>query len=229
MAGKINIAIDGHTGSGKSTIAKDLASELGYLFIDTGAMYRAMSLYAIREDLFENGELQKGLLIDCLDVVHIDFDYNPQEKKYCVRLNGVEVEKEIRGMEVSNVVSQVAKVPEVRQKLVALQRHLGQSKGVVMDGRDIGTVVFPDAELKIFVTTSAEERANRRFQELQEKGQDVKFEDVLANILARDKMDTEREHSPLQQAADAKVLDNQQMTRQEQLQVALSWAREILN
>jgi cytidylate kinase len=141
----------------------------------------------------------------------------------------MEVEKDIRGLEVSNVVSQVAAVAEVRKKLVALQRHLGMSKGVVMDGRDIGTVVFPDAELKIFVTTSAEERAQRRYAQLRSKGEDVNYDEVLNNIQSRDKMDTEREASPLRQAADAKLLDNQRMNRLEQLQVALKWVEETLN
>lgn len=229
MANKINIAIDGFSGSGKSTLAKDLAERLSYLFIDTGSMYRAVSLFALQEGLFKDGQLQTQLLIDCLDVLHVDFAFNEELGKYCVRLNGMEVEKDIRGLEVSNVVSQVAAVPEVRQKLVALQRHLGMSKGVVMDGRDIGTVVFPDAELKIFVTTSAEERAQRRFAELRSKGEDVNYDEVLNNIQSRDKMDTERAASPLRQAADAKLLDNQRMNRLEQLQVALKWVEETLN
>ncbi len=229
MTNKINIAVDGYSGSGKSTLAKDLAERLNYLFIDTGSMYRAVSLFALREDLIENGKLQADLLIDCLDVLHVDFAFNEAEKKHCVYLNGVEVEKDIRGLEVSNIVSQVAAVPEVREKLVALQRHLGKSKGVVMDGRDIGTVVFPDAELKIFVTTPPEVRAERRYAELKTKGEDATYNEVLENIQSRDKMDTERAASPLHQAEDALLLDNQSMTRLEQLQIALGWAEERLN
>lgn len=214
---KIVIAIDGHSSCGKSTMAKQLARRIGYIYVDTGAMYRCATLYALRHGLFaEDGTVRVADLEKELPNIHIDFRLNPENGHADACLNGENVETEIRQMEVSSHVSPVAAVPAVREKLVALQREMGEAKGIVMDGRDIGTVVFPDAELKIFVTASAEIRARRRYDELRAKGTEANYEDVLRNVEERDYIDSHREVSPLRKASDAIVLDNSHMTLAEQ-------------
>jgi cytidylate kinase len=215
---KIIIAIDGHSSCGKSTIARSLAAKLGYIFIDSGAMYRTVTLFAIRHQLVVNGEVKRMDLIGCLPVIKIEFRFNPERKMSDMYLNGENVETEIRQLPVSQNVSQVASLPEVRQAMVRLQKEMGKNKGIVMDGRDIGTVVFPDAELKLFVTASAEIRAQRRFDELTAMGEPVSFDEILKNIRERDYMDSTRIASPLRKAEDAWVLDNSYMTREEQME-----------
>lgn len=216
---KIIIAIDGHSSCGKSTMAKALAKQIGYIYVDTGAMYRAATLYALRHNLFAaDGSVDTVRLQQVLPEIHIGFELNPQTGHADAILNGENVESEIRQMEVSSHVSPIAAVPAVREKLVALQREMGLRKGIVMDGRDIGTVVFPEAELKIFVTASADIRARRRYDELKAKGTPANYEDVLKNVQERDYIDSHREVSPLRQADDAVVLDNSHMTLDEQNQ-----------
>lgn len=213
---RINIAIDGHSSSGKSTMAKDLAREIGYIYIDTGAMYRAVTLYAMRQGFFHGESIDEEGLKAKLDDIVITFRLNPETGRPDTYLNGVNVEKEIRNMEVSDRVSPIAALAFVRRALVAKQQAMGRDKGVVMDGRDIGTMVFPDAELKIFVTASPEIRAQRRVDELVAKGMPTSYADVLANIRKRDHIDSTREEGPLRQADDALVLDNSHMTLEEQ-------------
>ena len=219
----INIAIDGYSSCGKSTMAKALAKELSYIYIDTGAMYRSIALFALRENLFELG-LEK--LIERLPEISVNFGLNPNTEKIEVQLNGEWVEQHIRTMEVSGKVSEVAAIPHVRKKLVELQQRMGEDKGVVMDGRDIGTVVFPSAELKVFMTASPEIRAQRRFDELQAKGDKVSLEDVKENLKHRDYVDTHREADPLRQAEDAVVIDNSNLTPLDQLTKAIQLAKE---
>lgn len=214
---KITIAIDGYSSCGKSTMAKDLAKEIGYIYVDTGAMYRSVTLYALRHQLFnEDGSVKTAELQQEMPNISISFKLNPTTGTPDCYLNGELVEKEIRSLEVSNHVSPIAAVPFVREALVAQQQKMGKEKGIVMDGRDIGTTVFPDAELKIFVTASSQVRAQRRFEELNAKGMPAKFEDILKNVEERDYIDTHREVSPLKQAEDAIVLDNSNMTIPEQ-------------
>lgn len=216
---KITIAIDGFSSCGKSTMAKDLAREVGYIYVDTGAMYRSVTLYALRHQLFnEDGSIKVDLLEQQMPQINISFQLNAETGRPDTYLNGECVEKEIRTLEVSNHVSPIAALPFVRQALVAQQQKMGCDKGVVMDGRDIGTVVFPDAELKIFVTASAEVRAQRRFDELQQKGMPADFDDILKNVQERDYIDSHREVSPLRKADDALELDNSHMTIAEQKQ-----------
>lgn len=219
----INIAIDGYSSCGKSTMAKALAKELSYIYIDTGAMYRSIALFALRENLFELG-LEK--LIERLPEISVTFGLNPNTEKIEVQLNGEWVEQHIRTMEVSGKVSEIAAIPHVRKKLVELQQRMGEDKGVVMDGRDIGTVVFPNAELKVFMTASPEIRAQRRFDELQAKGDKVSLEDVKENLKHRDYVDTHREADPLRQAEDAVVIDNSNLTPLDQLTKAIQLAKE---
>jgi CMP/dCMP kinase len=214
---KIVVAIDGHSSCGKSTIAKAVASRFGYIFIDSGAMYRAVTLFALRKQLISEGSVKVQELIDLLPTIHIDFRYNPEKQKSDTYLNGENVEEEIRQLTVSQNVSPVAAIAEVRAAMVRLQQEMGKDKGIVMDGRDIGTVVFPEAELKLFVTASAEIRAQRRFDELTAKGETVSYEEILQNVQERDYIDSTREASPLRKADDALVLDNSYMTREEQL------------
>ena len=214
---KIIIAIDGHSSCGKSTIAKAVAIRFGYIFIDSGAMYRAVTLYALRHNLVADGVLNQAELIRSLSDIKIEFRYNPEIEKSEMHLNGENVEAEIRQLPVSQNVSPVATVAEVRKAMVRLQQEMGVNKGIVMDGRDIGTVVFPEAELKLFVTASPEIRAQRRFDELTAKGESVSFDEILANVIERDHIDSTREASPLKKADDALVLDNSNMTRDEQL------------
>lgn len=213
---KIVIAIDGHSSSGKSTMAKDLAKEIGYTYIDTGAMYRAVTLYCIQHGFFEGEKIQEEELKASIHDIDISFRLNAETGRPDTYLNGVNVEKEIRGMEVADKVSPVATLGFVRRALVAKQQEMGKAKGIVMDGRDIGTVVFPDAELKLFVTASPEVRAKRRVYELEAKGIPASYEEVLENVKKRDYIDSTREESPLRQADDALVLDNSHMTLEEQ-------------
>ena len=214
---KITIAIDGHSSCGKSTMAKDLAREVGYIYVDTGAMYRSVTLYALRHGLFhEDGSVRTAELEQAMPDIRISFQLNPETGRPDTYLNGECVEQEIRSLEVSSHVSPIAAVGFVRRALVAQQQQMGQDKGVVMDGRDIGTVVFPDAELKVFVTASPEVRAQRRFDELQAKGMPADYEDILKNVQERDYIDSHREESPLRQAEDALLLDNSDMTIPEQ-------------
>lgn len=221
---KIIIAIDGFSSCGKSTMAKDLAREIGYIYVDTGAMYRAVTLYALRHGMFNEEDSEKGNsssikadeLEKAMPDIHITFKLNPSTGRPDTYLNGDNVENDIRGMEVSSHVSPVAALPFVRKAMVAQQQAMGREKGIVMDGRDIGTTVFPNAELKIFVTASAEVRAQRRYDELKGKGQEANFDDILKNVQERDYIDTHREVSPLRKAADAIELDNSNMTIPEQ-------------
>lgn len=209
---KITIAIDGHSSCGKSTMAKDLARRIGYVYVDTGAMYRAVTLYAIGNDLFSPSGIDEAKLKEMMPDINISFKYNEQTGRPDTYLNGAYVEDKIRGMEVSGKVSLVSALPFVREALVEQQRRMGAEKGVVMDGRDIGTVVFPDAELKVFVTASARVRAQRRYDELLGKGEAADFDEILRNVEERDYIDSHREVSPLRQADDAIVLDNSEMT-----------------
>lgn len=210
---KIVIAIDGYSSCGKSTMAKDLAREVGYIYVDTGAMYRAVTLFAMRNGVFDaEGNIDETRLKALLPDVKLTFKLNSETKLPEVCLNGECVERDIRTLEVSQHVSPIAALPFVREKLVEQQQAMGKEKGIVMDGRDIGTVVFPDAELKIFVTASAEIRAQRRFKELEAKGMPANFDEILQNVEQRDYIDTHRETSPLRQADDALVLDNSHLT-----------------
>ncbi|WP_417362834.1 (d)CMP kinase [Galbibacter sp.] len=225
---KITIAIDGYSSTGKSTIAKRLAKSLGYVYVDTGAMYRAVSYYALSHDFYRNQELQKELLIQALDDIHLKFQLNKSTGDPEMYLNGVLVEKEIRTLEVSNVVSEVATISEVRQKLVEQQQAMGKNKAVVMDGRDVGTVIFPDAELKLFMTASADVRAQRRFLELSERGDQVTYQDVLDNVQKRDLIDTTRKDSPLIKAAEAIEIDSTTLSLEETFARCLELVQKTL-
>ena len=223
---KIIVAIDGHSSCGKSTMAKDLAREVGYIYVDTGAMYRAVTLFAMRNNLFDaEGNINTERLEQLLPEVKISFKLDPETSRPMACLNGEAVEQEIRSLEVSQHVSPIAALPFVRAKLVEQQQAMGKEKGIVMDGRDIGTVVFPEAELKIFVTASAEIRAQRRFKELEAKGMPADFDDILKNVEERDYIDSHRATSPLRQADDALVLDNSHLTIEEQKK----WLMEKFN
>ena len=214
---RITIAIDGHSSCGKSTMAKDLAREVGYVYVDTGAMYRSVTLYALRHGLFnDDGSVKTAELEAAMPDIQITFRFNKETERPDAYLNGNRVEDEIRSLEVSNHVSLIAAVPFVRTAMVAQQQRMGKDKGVVMDGRDIGTTVFPDAELKVFVTASAEVRAQRRFDELKAKGMPADYDDILKNVQERDYLDSHREVSPLRKADDAILLDNSNMTIAEQ-------------
>lgn len=221
---KITIAVDGYSSTGKSTMAKQLAQSLGYIYVDSGAMYRTIALYAMRKGYIVSSGVDVPALIGDLNKISITFQYNDQKGYSDIFLNDENVSEAIRTLEVSNQVSKVATIPEVRRKLVAIQKSIGKNKGVVMDGRDIGTVVFPDAELKLFITSSAKTRAERRYKELVEKGQKVSFEEVLHNIQERDLIDTTREMSPLVKANDAVEIDNSTMTIKEQFDLIRSLA-----
>lgn len=227
---KITIAIDGHSSCGKSTMAKKLASHLGYVYVDTGAMYRSVTLFALRNDMFnEDGSVKVEELESRMNEIEVGFRFNEETGKADAYLNGENVEKEIRLMEVSNHVSPIATIPFVREAMVDQQRRMGKDKGIVMDGRDIGTTVFPDAELKIFVTASAEVRAQRRFDELIGKGEEANYEEILKNVIERDYIDSHREVSPLRQAEDAILLDNSNMTIPEQNAWLEDKVKEFLN
>ena len=215
---KIVIALDGFSSCGKSTFAKTIAARLGYIFIDTGAMYRAVTLYALENGAIRNGIVDEEEVVKLLSEISITFRFNAQRGASDIYVNGDLVEGKIRTIEVSNCVSPVSSIREVREKLVAMQQEMGRARGVVMDGRDIGTVVFPDAELKIFMTADAKVRAERRYAELTAKGDKVSFEEILENVVSRDQADMTRAISPLQQAEDAIVLDNSHMTVEEQME-----------
>lgn len=226
---KIVIAIDGYSSCGKSTMAKNLARQLGYVYVDTGAMYRAVTLYALRQQLFEaDGEVDAASLQRAMPDIRISFQFNKQTGKPDTYLNDELVEQEIRTMQVSERVSKIAALPFVRTALVAQQQRMGKDKGIVMDGRDIGTVVFPHAELKIFVTASAEVRAQRRYDELQQKGMPARYDDILKNVQERDYIDSHREVSPLRKADDAIELDNSNLTIDEQQQWLLHQVDKVL-
>lgn len=225
---KITIAIDGHSSCGKSTMAKDLAREVGYVYVDTGAMYRSVTLYALRHGMFAADKaIDKEALREAMPQIQISFQFNPETQKPDTYLNGELVEGEIRSMEVSSRVSIVAALDFVRAALVCQQQTMGKDGGVVMDGRDIGTVVFPDAQLKIFVTASAEVRAQRRYDEMKAKGADANYDEILKNVQERDYIDSHREASPLRKADDAIVLDNSNMTIAEQKSWLMEKFREV--
>lgn len=224
---KITIAIDGFSSTGKSTLAKQLAKHLGYVYVDTGAMYRAVTFFAMQNGYITSDYFDKQTLINSLPSIKLHFEFNPELGFAEIYLNDVNVEKEIRTLEVSNFVSLVAEVSEVRAKLVEQQQEMGKGKGIVMDGRDIGTVVFPKAELKVFMTASSETRAQRRFEELQQKGQTVSFDEVLKNVEQRDYIDTHRNDSPLVKADDAIEIDNSYLTRDQQFNAVLEMVDDV--
>ena len=226
---KITIAIDGFSSTGKSTIAKQLAKTLEYIYVDTGAMYRAVTLYALRKKYIDATSFSVNDLVEDLDNIHLHFVYNDSLGFAEMYLNDENVENEIRTLRVSDYVSKVAAVPEVRYQLVKQQQKMGEDKGIVMDGRDIGTVVFPDAELKLFMTASPEKRAIRRYKELIEKGDEVKYEDVLRNVQNRDYIDSHREDSPLRQAEGAVAIDNSDMGLKEQFERILNLVKRTIN
>ena len=227
---KITIAIDGFSSSGKSTMARDLAKRIGYIYVDSGAMYRAATLFAIENGMVNSdGSIDTARLIAELPNIKISFSPAQEDGRQHTLLNGRDVESEIRGMQVSNLVSPVSAIPEVRHALTAIQQQMGREKGIVMDGRDIGTTVFPDAEMKVFVDASPEVRAKRRVLELQQKGDAVNFEEVLENIKERDRIDTTRKESPLRKAEDAHILDNDNLTIPQQMEWLLNLYAEIAN
>jgi len=223
----ITIAIDGFSSTGKSTLAKQLAKYLGYIYVDTGAMYRAVTYFAMQNGYISDDFFDKKTLINSLSVIKLHFIFNSELGFAEMYLNDENIENQIRTIEVSNFVSKVAEISEVRAKLVEQQQEMGKNKGIVMDGRDIGTVVFPKAELKIFMTASAETRAKRRFDELSQKGDDVSYEEVLNNIQERDYIDSHREDSPLIIADDAIEIDNSYLSREEQFEVVLELVKEV--
>lgn len=229
-APKIVVAIDGYSSSGKSTMARELAKRVGYIYIDSGAMYRAATLFALRNGMFNpDGSVNKEKLIPRLDEITVSFEQQTGEDGVQhTLLNNEDVEKEIREMEVSNHVSPIAEIAEVRERMVELQQEFGHQKGIVMDGRDIGTTVFPKAELKVFVYAGAHERARRRWRELQQKGVDIRFEEVLENVQQRDHIDTTREVSPLKKAEDAHELDNNAVTHEEQMDWLIKLFQETI-
>jgi cytidylate kinase len=225
---KITIAIDGYSSCGKSTLAKQLAKELHYIFIDSGAMYRGITLFALQNDCISDEEVNSKKLIPLLDGIELHFQLNPKTNSPELQLNGKNVEGEIRTPKISSLVSKISSIREVREKLVKEQRKMGQSGGIVMDGRDIGSVVFPNAELKIFVTAEIETRTERRFSELSEKGIATTREEVQKNLIERDHLDSTRAMSPLKQTEDAIVIDNTHISREEQLKVAIGLVEDIL-
>lgn len=224
---KIIIAIDGFSSCGKSTMAKALARNVGYLYFDSGAMYRAVALYCMQNSLIDNGRIDTDTLRSRMSDIRITFEADPETKNSLTFLNGVNVEHEIRSLEVSQVVSQVAALDFVRSEMIGQQRAMGEEKGIVMDGRDIGTTVFPNAEMKVFVTASAEVRAKRRYDELTARGDKPDFQEILDNVLQRDHIDQTREVSPLKQADDALLLDNSNLTREEQMEWLIDKFNEI--
>ena len=224
MGKRLIIAIDGYSSCGKSTFARLIAKELNYIYIDSGAMYRAVTLFCMRRNYITLTVLNKTGIIDELKDIHIDFVFNPDINEYETFLNSENIENEIRNMAVTSLVSKISQIPEVRERMVELQRQIGVSKGIVMDGRDIGTVVFPDAEIKIFMTASVDIRAKRRHNELKNKGVNIEFEEIKRTIIARDIADENRDISPLRRANDALILDNSRMTVEEQM----LWINEII-
>ncbi|HAH53732.1 MAG TPA: (d)CMP kinase [Flavobacterium sp.] len=225
MNKKIIIAVDGYSSTGKSTLAKELAKHLGFIYVDTGAMYRAVTLFAMQKGFIRKDYFDAVSLIESLPEIKLNFKYNPDLGFAEMYLNEFNVENEIRTIEVSNFVSLVAEISEVRAKLVEQQQEMGKNKGIVMDGRDIGTKVFPDAEIKLFMTASPLIRAQRRFDELQKKGDKVPFDEVLKNVEERDYIDTHRDDSPLVQASDAIEFDNSIISKQEQFEKVLKWIK----
>jgi cytidylate kinase len=225
---KITIAIDGFSSTGKSTLAKQLAKHLGYIYVDTGAMYRAVAFFAMQNNLISSDSFNKVELVNQLKYIMLEFKFNTDLGFAEMYLNGDNVEKAIRTIEVSGFVSKVAEVSEVRAKLVEQQQEMGKNKAIVMDGRDIGTVVFPDAELKVFMTASASTRAQRRYDELLQKGDVVTYEEVLKNVEERDYIDTHREDSPLVMASDAVEIDNSYLNREEQFEAVLDLVNNII-
>lgn len=221
---KINIAIDGHSSCGKSTLAKQLSKHYAYIYVDTGAMYRAVCLYALKNDIMKDGIIDEAALIDCLDNINVSFNYNDERSISETFLNGVNVENEIRSLWISENVSEISKLKEVRQKMIAIQQAIGENKGVVMDGRDIGSVVFPNAELKLFITASVDERARRRSLELK----DASLEDIKKNLQSRDYDDSTREENPLVIMDDAIQIDNTNLSIEEQFNLALSYCQKAM-
>lgn len=228
MNKRITIAIDGFSSTGKSTLAKKLANQLGYAYVDTGAMYRSIALYAMKNKLVNEEIIDIEGLTNCLDHIELKFKYNTDLGFSEIYLNGENVENQIRSIEVSNLVSKVAAISAVRKKMVAQQHSMGLDQGIVMDGRDIGTVVFPHAELKLFMTASAEIRAQRRFEEMIKKGDEVSYEAVLDNVITRDNLDTTREDSPLVQAEDAIEIDSNHLNVEETFKLAYKLASQII-
>lgn len=223
----ITIAIDGYSSCGKSTIAKALAAKMGYSYVDTGAMYRAVTLYCIEHGVIKDGAFNEQEVVRALSDIHLSFKFNPNTKSSETFMNGKNIEKDIRSMIVSASVSPVSKIHDVRVHLVALQREMGKNKGVVMDGRDIGTNVFPDAELKIFMTADPDVRSHRRYDELAAKGVKITFEEVRENLISRDHEDTHRKENPLVQAPDAIILDNTDLNREEQLEFVMKLVEDL--
>ena len=221
---KINIAIDGHSSCGKSTLAKQLSKHYAYIYVDTGAMYRAVCLYALKNDIMKDGIIDEAVLIDSLDNINVSFNYNDERSISETFLNSVNVENEIRSLWISENVSKISKLKEVRQKMVAIQQAIGENKGVVMDGRDIGSVVFPNAELKLFITASVDERARRRSLELK----DASLEDIKKNLQSRDYDDSTREENPLVIMDDAIQIDNTNLSIEEQFNLALSYCKKAM-
>ncbi|WP_298317201.1 (d)CMP kinase [uncultured Aquimarina sp.] len=228
MDRKIIIAIDGHSSTGKSTVARQLAKELGYIYVDTGAMYRAVTLYAMRHKFIDESEIDKKALEQSLHLINIRFEVSSETGLAEVMLNDENVEKEIRTLEVSRQVSPIAAISMVRRKLVEQQQLMGKDRGIVMDGRDIGTVVFPNAELKLFMTATAKDRAERRYNELLERGENVSYEDVLKNVVNRDHIDSTRKDSPLRKADDAITIDNSNLTLVEQFDQIYTIAKDAI-
>lgn len=226
---RISIAIDGFSSCGKSTLAKALAHKLNYNYLDTGAMYRAVTLYAMDKKMYTDGTLNKSQLIHSLPDIFLHFEVSPLSGKSEIYLNNVNVESRIRSLEVARFVSEVSTIPEVRRKLQSMQREIGRAKGVVMDGRDIGTVVMPDAELKIFMTAENDIRAARRYAELKSQGKTISMNEVYENLRQRDYIDSNRVEDPLRKADDALVLDNSNLSEEQQLQLAYSWAMDKIN
>jgi cytidylate kinase len=227
MAQNKIIAIDGYSSTGKSTVAKRLAKHLHFIYVDSGAMYRAVSLYALNEECFDNDKLNADKLVEKLDEIEIDFKFDNDTQKSEIFLNGKNVEDLIRGMHVSQRVSQVATIPEVRNKLVDLQRKMAEQHSIIMDGRDIGSVVFPKADVKFFMTASAHERAKRRFKELKSKGDDTSYKNILDNVKSRDHIDTTRKHSPLVKVDDAIEIDNSNLSQDEQFELMLKYIKKL--
>ena len=221
---KINIAIDGHSSCGKSTLAKQLSKHYAYVYVDTGAMYRAVCLYALKNDIMKDGIIDEAALIDSLDNINVSFNYNDERSISETFLNGVNVENEIRSLWISENVSKISKLKEVRKKMVAIQQAIGENKGVVMDGRDIGSVVFPNAELKLFITASVDERARRRSLELK----DATLEEIKKNLQSRDHDDSTREENPLVIMDDAIQIDNTNLSIEEQFNLALSYCQKAM-
>lgn len=222
------IAIDGYSSTGKSTVAKRIAKKLQFIYIDSGAMYRAVTLFALNNKCFENKKLNIQKLVGILNQIHIDFYFDQDTEQSHIILNSINVENSIRGMQVSERVSEVATVPEVREKLVKIQREMSKKHSIIMDGRDIGTVVFPHADIKFFMTASAEERAKRRYKELKDKGEIISYNQVFENIKQRDNIDSTRTHSPLQQANDAILIDNSLLSTDEQFDLMMSYIKKIM-